>query len=439
MARRYLSLSVNPSGQGSNPKAWKLTSRDAPFIIDTRIQLAKIAHRGVLDSLWLPDLPHHIAPPDSVPLHALDPQIMMAAISSVVPDIGFVPTVSSSYSHPFWTARNIATLNGISGGRTGVNIVASYNPRTGQNFGDNAVPSYEDRYARAEEYFEVIKQLFASFKRDPNFGSDPAHADLLLDPNLVHEINYKGKFFEIRGPLTMPETGGDRPLIANAGGSDQALDMAVRFSDALYCVANDLTGAKNFAVAMTERLARHGRSRDSLKIVPGFVPIVGSTTEEAWRKADMYTDLAGYTRDPVKRIAEMLALDPATLHPDKHLTEEQLSKPSAAFARPIGFFRSITDVARNENLTVRELYRYFQLGIGHKLGVGTPEELADIFQSWFESGAVDGFVMHFQHNPNDLELFVDHVIPILQKRGLRPEGYVKDNLRQRFGLTSPAA
>jgi FMN-dependent oxidoreductase (nitrilotriacetate monooxygenase family) len=435
MARNpYLSLSVNPSGQGSNPKAWKLTSRDAPFSFETRLELAKIAHRGVLDSLWLPDLPHHIAPPDSVPLHALDPQIMMAAISSVVPDVGFVPTVSSSYSHPFTVARNIATLNGISNGRAGVNIVASYNPRTGQNFGDNAVPAYDERYNRAEEYFDVITKLFESFRRNPDFGSDPAHAELLIDPALVHDVNFVGKHFNIRGPITMPETKGDRPLIANAGGSDQALELAAKYSDVIYVVANDLVGARKFAADMTARLARHGRTRESLRIVPGIVPIVGSTTEEAQRKADYFTELAGYPRDPVQRISEMLALDPATLHPDKPLTPEQMEKPSEAFDRPIGFFRSITDIARNGNLTVRELYRLFQLGIGHKLAVGTPEELADIFETWFREGAADGFVMHFQHVPNHVAEFVDNVIPILQKRGIRPHGYTNDTLRQRFGL-----
>jgi alkanesulfonate monooxygenase SsuD/methylene tetrahydromethanopterin reductase-like flavin-dependent oxidoreductase (luciferase family) len=111
-----------------------------------------------------------------------------------------------------------------------------------------------------------------------------------------------------------------------------------------------------------------------------------------------------------------------------------MEKPSEAFDRPIGFFRSITDIARNGNLTVRELYRLFQLGIGHKLAVGTPEELADIFETWFREGAADGFVMHFQHVPNHVAEFVDNVIPILQKRGIRPHGYTNDTLRQRFGL-----
>lgn len=419
-------------GAGSHKQAWRaLPDRDAFWTFDHYLETAKIAHRGTFQSLWLPDLPMTIAPADQTPGHSLDPTLLMTALAAAVPDIGVVPTISTTYSAPYTIARDIATLDALSGGRAGINAIMSYHDRVAQNYGDDAIGGYEDRYGKADEFLDVFRQLSDSWIF-PESGSYQDRG-LLFDPDLRREVNFKGRFYSVRGPLNVPQSRLGRPLISVAGGSEQSLDLAAKHADVLYAALVDKGAAQNLMRDLRMRVTRFGRSAGSLKVMPGLVPVIGSTEEESERKLLRLAEDGGYATDPVQRISELLGYDPATLHPDRPLTEAQLQLPTT-WKRPIGLFYSVVDVARRGNHTVRELARIFQLDIGHRLVVGTPESVAEQLLDWWRDGACDGFAVRAQYLPEDATLLSDEVIPHLRKAGAFPEGYRRESLRSRFGI-----
>ncbi len=431
----HISLSINFHAVGVHPRSWKLVpDRDATWSFQTRLEVARIAHDGVFDALWLPDLPMAITPPEQAPLHISDPQLLMAAIAARIPDIGVVPTVSSSYTEPYTVARNIATLDEISEGRAGVNVIASYNPRIAQNYGGDAVPDYAERYARAAEYLELFGRLSDSFRLTRDWDKQPDAARYLYDPAGRREIDHVGPFFKVRGPLPVPQSPFGRPLLSTAGGSEHAVGLAAKYADVLYAALVDKASAQDFVAGLRAQVAAEGRPEGAVKVVPGIVPIIGSTTDEAQRRLEQLVGLLGESIDPVARVAKLLDLDPATLHPDRPLTEAQLSIPSPHYKRPLGFFHAITDVARRGDLTVNQLAREFQLGGGHKIIVGTPDIVANTIIDWYRSGAADGFVLHLQDLPLDARDFVDQVVPLLRRAGHYPDGYAKGSLRSRLGI-----
>lgn len=434
---RHLILTLIIHGAGSHKQAWRaLPDRDAFWNFEHYVEIAKIAHRGTFDSLWLPDLPMTIAPADQTPGHSLDPTLLMTALAAAVPDIGVVPTLSTTYSAPYTTARHIATLDAISGGRAGINAIMSYHDRVAQNYGDAAMQDYESRYKKADEFLDIFRQLSDSWIF-PETGSYQDKG-LLFDPDLRREINYRGEFYSVRGPLNVPQSRLGRPLVSVAGGSEQSLDLAAKHADVLYAALVDKGAAQELMRDLHTRVTRFGRKAGSLKVMPGLVPVIGSTEEEAERKLLKLAEEGGYAIDPVQRISELLGYDPATLHPDKPLTEEQMQLP-ASWKRPVGLFHSVADVARRRNLTVRELARVFQLDIGHRLVVGTPESVAAQLLDWWHDGACDGFAVRAQSLPEDAAILSDEVIPILRKAGAFPERYQKESLRSRFGLADDDA
>lgn len=435
MTSPHISLSINFHAVGVHPRSWKLVpDRNATWDFQHRLNIARIAREGLFDALWLPDLPMAITPAEQAPLHISDPQLLMAAIAASVPEIGVVPTVSSSYTDPYTVARNIATLDEISGGRAGVNVIASYNPRIAQNYSQEAVPGYDDRYARAHEYLEVFGRLSDSFRLNPEWENHPEAARYLHDPAARQDINYRGSHFQVRGPLPVPQQAHGRPLISTAGGSEHAIELALRHADVLYAALVDKASAVEFVGNLRARTLVAGRRAGAVKVVPGIVPVIGSTKIEAEQRLEQLVELLGESTDPVVRVAKLLDIDPGTLHPEQPLTDAQLSVPSPNYKRPLGFFHAITDVARRGNLTVRQLAREFQLGGGHKIVVGTPDVIADTLIDWHRSGAADGFVLHLQDLPLDLRDFVDQVVPLLRRAGHYPDGYAKGSLRARLGI-----
>jgi len=421
-----LLLSVVINATGTHPRSFLEHPEPDAFVdIEHYVRLATKAHEGAFDAIWLPDA-SHVGGPSSTQFAGLDPFVLLTAIAARVPDIGLVPTFSTSYRSPYEIARSVASLDQVSRGRAGFNAVTSINPSEARNFGQTDPHAYESRYARAGEFLEVLAKLSASWPRTDHAALRAK--GLLYDPEITRPIDHDGEHFSVRGPLNVPSFQPDGPLVGVAGGSRHAQRLAERHADALYTALVNREAAVEFSQGVRRRAGR------PIRIMPGLAPIVGSTQEEASRLLDEAAAQYGFSLDPVERAAELLSLDPAALHPDRPVPARLLAAPPMGWARPLGFWTAITDVIEREQLTVRQLARRFQVFTGQHVLVGTPESVAADIVEWWRTGAVDGFVILSLFNHRDIATFVDEVIPVLRRLKAYPDGYTTTGLRERFGL-----
>jgi FMN-dependent oxidoreductase (nitrilotriacetate monooxygenase family) len=418
----YLTLSVIPVGVSGGDTSPPEVVRARGYEFAPRVKLAEVARDGGFDALWLPDLPHHFRLGNGAVMHPYEPNALLTAIAALVPEIGVVTTVSTTYTEPYNIARAVLSMDWISGGRAGVNLVASWAPTVAANFGMERVPDYDERYGRADEYLEILKGLFDGFTL-------PDGA-----PDTVAPLDFIGKYLKVSGPGTAPRYGAHRPLVSTAGGSEHAIELAVKHADVLYVAALSPAASARFNAEARSKARAVGRRDEELLFVPGVQIILGATDEEAELRLDALIAGSGDKRSPLEWVAQLLAIPAAELHPDRPLTEEQLTTPSPGFARPYGFFRALTDLAREEALTVGQLGQRLRAGIGHRVLVGSPEKIADDLAHWRDTDAADGFVLHPHAGGDDLPLLSEHLMPLLRRRGIVRPGYEKQSLRQRFGL-----
>jgi FMN-dependent oxidoreductase (nitrilotriacetate monooxygenase family) len=428
-SRLFLTVGVNSTGY--HAKSWKAGSHPDRFLdLGYYRGVAETAHEAALDGLFLSDHPALQEDGASRPLHSLDPLILFTALAEAVPDIGLVATASTAFNSPYNLARRLATLDVISGGRAGWNAVSSFNPRVAANFGSAPIADHDVRYRRTEEFLEVVKDLWGSWRLDGVVGNG-----LLWTRDSITEINHHGEFFDVRGPLNVPVSPQGHPVIAQAGGSPQGRRIAALHGEIIYTAQLGKASAAGFTAGIKEAARQAGRPPGAVKVMPGLVPIVGSTSAEAGRLYQQLVELGGVAEDEVTALARRLDLDPAALDLDAPLTEEQM-RPRPGRVAPEGFFNAIVDLARDEGLTVRELAR--RVEGGHRLVVGTPDEVAEAIVDWWRDGAVDGFTLQPAVLPDDLAIFAEEVVPLLQKHAGFPSRYTEPTLRERFDLPFPA-
>jgi FMN-dependent oxidoreductase (nitrilotriacetate monooxygenase family) len=431
-ARLFLSVGVNSTGY--HAQSWRAGSPPDRFLdIGYYRDVAEIAHAASLDALFLSDHPALQEDGTSRPLHSLDPLILFSALAEAVPDIGLIATASTAFNSPYNLARRLATLDLVSGGRAGWNAVSSFNPRVAANFGSAPIADHDTRYRRTEEFLQVVTALWGSWRFDGQ--ARPQSPDLLWPPGSIHELAHHGEFFDVRGPLNVPPSPQGHPVIAQAGGSPQGRRIAALYGEIIYTAQLSKTGAQRFAQGIKDQARQAGRPPSAIKVMPGLVPVIGSTAAEAERNYQQLIDLGGVAADEVSALAKRLDLDPADLDLDAPLTEDQL-KPQPGRVAPEGFFNAIADLARAEGLTVRELAR--RVEGGHRLVVGTPGEVAEAILDWWRDGAADGFTLQPSVLPGDLSVFASEVLPLLQKQGVFPSHYTEPTLRERFGFPYPA-
>jgi FMN-dependent oxidoreductase (nitrilotriacetate monooxygenase family) len=441
-ARLFLSVGVNSTGY--HAKSWQAGSPPDRFLdIGYYRDVAEIAHAATLDALFLSDHPALQEDGTSRPLHSLDPLILFSALAEAVPDIGLIATASTAFNSPYNLARRLATLDLISGGRAGWNAVSTFNPRVAANCGTAPIADHDTRYRRTEEFLQVVTALWDSWqfnrqgRQDGQDGPAGPHSpDLLWPPGSIHELNHHGEFFDVRGPLNVPPSPQGHPVIAQAGGSPQGRRIAALYGEIIYTAQLSKNGAQRFANGIKDQARQAGRPPGAIKVMPGLVPVIGSTAAEAERNYQQLIDLGGVTQNEVSALAGRLDLDPADLDLDAPLTEEQL-RPRPGRVAPEGFFNAIADLARDEGLTVRELAR--RVEGGHRLVVGTPDEVAEAILDWWRDGAADGFTLQPSVLPRDLTTFATEVLPLLQKQGVFPSHYTEPTLRERFGFPRPAS
>jgi FMN-dependent oxidoreductase (nitrilotriacetate monooxygenase family) len=436
MTDRELHLGVNVLSDGMHPAAWQHPSADPNWFTDPAywIELARIAERGTLDALFLADSPSLFQKPDeplTAPPLALDPLVLLSTLASATTHLGLIGTVSTSFEEPYNLARRFASLDHLSRGRVAWNVVTSSDPYAWNNFGHDAGPAEHpdrrDRYRRAAEFVDVVRALWDSWDDDAVLADKRTGA--FSRPGAIHTIDHRGEFFSVDGPLTLPRSPQGHPVLFQAGGSPGGLDLAARYADGVFAAQASLPDALRNANELRSRTVAYGRPRDAIRIMPGLSFVLGSTEAEARRRNDELNELAGERR--LAHLAGQLSVDPAELEWDKPLPqwllEGAVTDTGSQGARDI-----VVNLARRENLTVRQLLD--RVITWHRLVVGSPERIADAIEEWFVAGAVDGCNLMPDVFPSGLELFVDHVIPILRDRGLFRREYRHTTLRGHLGL-----
>jgi FMN-dependent oxidoreductase (nitrilotriacetate monooxygenase family) len=367
------------------------------------------------------------------PAGVIEPLTLLTVLATATEHIGLIATASTSYNSPYNLARRFGSLDHISAGRAGWNIVTTAGAAAARNFGLDDAPAHAERYERAAEFLDVALKLWDSWEDDVYAGDK--QAGIWGDNDKIHPPRHRGRFFSVEGALNVPRSPQGYPLLVQAGSSEDGKDFAARYAEAVFTAQQTLDDARSFYADLKARTKALGRDPDGIKVLPGIVPVIADTEAEARRREQELDDLI-VPWHAQRRLAELLqvpveqlALDaqlPADLPPVTHIQGAQSR------------YELIVELARRERLTVRQLIGRLGGGRGHRTFTGTPEQVADAIQSWFENGAADGFNIMPAVLPSGLELFVDHVVPLLRARGLFRTEYVPgQTLRERYGLPRP--
>lgn len=432
-APRQLHLNAFLMSSGHHEAAWRLPESDphADFDLQHWIRLARLAERGKLDSLFLADGPALWHSPEFRPAGALDPLILLTALAGATERIGLIGTASTTYNSPYNLARRLNSLDHVSAGRAGWNVVTTSTRSAAQNFGLDVHPDPEARYARAEEFLDVALKLWDSWEDGAAIGDQDSGR--YADPDAIHAIDHHGAHYAVAGPLNAPRSPQGHPLIVQAGSSTAGKALAARYAEAVFTAQQTLGDGQAFYGDLKAQVEAAGRDRDSVKILPGIVPILGGTEAEAQARARRFDELIA-PENGLRQLSELLSVPVDAFDLDAQLPADIPDGAPDSPSRPA----LVVALARREGLTVRELIGRLGGGRGHWTLTGTPEQVADHLQTWFQQGAADGFNVMGAALPTDLEDFIEQVVPILRARGLFREEYTGRTLRDHYGLPRPA-
>ncbi|MCW2964925.1 MAG: ntaA 4 [Actinomycetia bacterium] len=432
---RTLHLNAFLMSSGHHEAAWRLPESDphADLDVDHWVRLARIAERGALDSLFLADSPSFWHGAEFRPVGQLDPFVLLSVLAAATTHIGLIATASTTYNAPYNLARRFASLDHVSGGRAGWNIVTTPERSAAQNFGLGDRPDHADRYARATEFLDVTLKLWDSWDDDAVLA-DKASGRFAA-PGRIHTIDHEGEYYSVRGPLNVPRSPQGRPLLVQAGSSEDGKDFAARYAEAVFTAQPTIEDAQAFYSDLKQRAKQFGRDPSDVKILPGIVPVLGGTVAEAEERARELEELI-VPAYGLQQLVEILEVPIEILELDKQLPDEIAGTQNVEGARSRAAL--VVALARRERLTVRQLIGRLGGGRGHWTVVGTPEQVADALATWFREGAADGFNVMGPVLPASLADFVEHVVPILRRHGLVRSEYEGTTLRDHYGLTRPA-
>lgn len=428
--KRQLKFGAIIHGIGGSMSTWRHpeVQSDASVSFDFYKRQTLKAEEGKFDLVFIADglfineksLPHF--------LNRFEPVTILSALAAVTSRIGLVGTISTSYSEPFTVARQLSSIDHISGGRAGWNVVTSPLEGSARNYSRGDHPSHPERYQIAAEYLEVTKGLWDSWEEDA-FVRDK-ESGVFFDPEKLHTLNHQGKHFSVQGPLNIGRSRQGQPVIFQAGSSEDGRNLAAQSADAIFTGQETLSDAQAFYTDVKKRAVQYGRQEEELLVLPGISPIIGRTEAEAEQKYREIADLVTIDK----------ALDFLGRFFDHHdFSQYPLDEPFPDL-HDIGSnsFRSGTDKikkdARERGLTLREVA--LQAATPRGNFIGTPEQIANQIEEWFLQKGSDGFIIH-SDLPSGLHDFVDLVVPILQAKGIYRQDYEYDTLRENLGVPIP--
>ncbi|MBK8766062.1 MAG: LLM class flavin-dependent oxidoreductase [Burkholderiaceae bacterium] len=432
----HLNLFIN--SRGHHEASWRHPASSPLALTDIAYyrDLAQRAEAGLFDSIFLADTLALGEMIESSASNWLEPITALGALAGATSRIGLIATASTSYTEPFNLARQFASLDHISNGRVGWNIVTSWLAAAARNYSDDSPISHADRYARADEFVAVVKALWDSWADDAVL--DDRAGGRYARRDRIRPINHQGPHYSVAGPMNMPRCPQGRPVLVQAGSSDTGRDFAARHAEAVFTAQMEKSAAQAFYADLKGRVTAAGRPTDQALILPGLSPLIADTEAEAQRMARELNDLTDPEVGRRRLSGRFGGHDFSHLPLDKPLSPEDFPDPGTVEAA-----RSRTEVivglVRREKPTLRQLLTSLAGARGHFVTAGTPEQVADLMQDWFETGAADGFNLMPPLLPLMLDVFVAEVVPLLQRRGLFRTAYQGDMLRDHYGLTRPDA
>jgi FMN-dependent oxidoreductase (nitrilotriacetate monooxygenase family) len=435
MAKRQLRLGAFMRPVSIHTGAWRYPGAvaDANFNFPVLKRLIQKLEAGKFDAFFMAD---HLAVLN-MPIEALkrshtvtsfEPFTLLSALAAVTDHIGLVATGSTTFDAPYHVARRFASLDHISGGRAGWNIVTTSNPDAALNFGMDDHMEHAERYKRAREFYDVVTGLWDSFADDA-FIRD-VESGIFMDPDKMHVLDHKGTYLSVRGPLNIARPVQGWPVIVQAGASEDGKQLAAETAEAVFTGGGLITDAQKLYADIKGRMEKLGRDRDHLKILPGAFVVVGDSVEEAKEKRALLDSKVHYA-NAIATLSINLGTDASGFDPDALLPENIPETNASKSGR-----QRVIDLAARENLTVRQLAQRLG-GYGGSAFVGTATTIADQMEEWLVTEACDGFNIMFPFLPAGLDDFVDKVIPELQKRGIFRREYEGKTLRENLGLPRP--
>jgi FMN-dependent oxidoreductase (nitrilotriacetate monooxygenase family) len=430
MAKRQLKLGAILIGVGTTQNGWRdpALPSDASIDIDWYRTAARRAEAAKLDFVFIVDSPY--ITPDTAPhfLNRLEPLTLLSALASGTSHIGLVATLTASYNEPFNVARQFASLDLLSGGRAGWNLVTTGLEGAAHNYGRDEHFEHSLRYRRAKEHLSVVQGLWDSYEDDA-FPRDKA-SGLFLDKSKLHALNHRGEFFSVAGPLNISRSPQGQPVIFQAGASRDGRELAAQVAEGIFATSDSFDEARDFYRDIKQRTAAVGRDPDQLLILPALNSVLGKTDEEA-RARD---DAAHAGLDLQKALVQLGR--PFNYH---DFSQYPLDEPFPELGDLgsngyRGHAERIKRVALEQRLSLRQAA--WRFGVPRTPFIGSPRTVADQIEHWFEEGAADGFIYHGS-SPADLDLFLGEVVPILRERGLFRSEYAHTTLRGHLGLPVP--
>lgn len=436
MSKKQLKLGAFFNLPGHHFASWRYptTRPERTLDLEYLIELAQIAERGKFDTIFFADVfgqELHESLPSSI---KLDPVVILSALTAVTKNIGLVATLTTTYNDPFQVARKFIGLDHLSKGRAAWNVVTSANSRESTLFGKEKHLAHADRYVRAEEFVDVVKKLWFSIESEALVIDK--ESGKYLDLTKVHPVNHEGQWFKVQGTLDVPASPQGHPVVVQAGSSEAGKELAAKTAEVVFTGWQTLEQAQAFYRDLKGRLAKYGRKPDDLKIMPGVFITVAKTEAEAIAKRKELDSLI-LPEAGLKYLSSFVGVDLTGYDVNGPIpTHSQSDDPTNPQIRA----NIVRGIAEREGFqSIRELYEFIAGGRGHWEIIGTPGQIADQLQEWFENEAADGFNVMAPTFPEGLNDIVELVIPELQRRGLFRTEYEGTTLRENLGLSLPTA